>query len=224
MPVWDGPALVTAFENEAGLEDAHELDVDTDIYPRLSQAQVKLVERIAGIYPDALYSAPFTLTPSVDRKTFSFGNDAQGNPNIGLGWVQIAPNQSAFSGDTFVGWVKDRDFLDEGDKIRIMSNRSWPGTLYCRAVLTPPDITALQPPVINPASARELIAVLAVQRWALEGNQNPRLAQAMASKWTDRDYGFPALMLEYKKRWQGGGAGWDPARWYFAAPDLGSAG
>jgi hypothetical protein len=226
MADWDGPYCVTRFIKEAGLEDANELDADTDIYPALSRAQELFIARACQIVPDAFYtSAPFLLTPSADRKTFSFGNDPQGNPNVGMGWVQIAPNANAFSGnDTFVGWVKDRDFYDEGSQIRIGSNRSYSGNLYCRAVLTPPTITALQPPVIDPAIHRRLVVILAVQDWASEGNQFPSLAKTMQGKFDDRDTGFPAAMMTYKKRWRQGGAGWDPARWYFATPDLGSMG
>lgn len=222
MPTWDGPAVLKALKLEMGLNDANEYDDTTDLYPRASHAQVKLVERIATVFPNALYPAPFAMTRAGDGKTYSYGTDSSGNAIVSLGSVQIAPTLAAFSGDTFVGWQEGRDFYDEGDHIRIVSNRTYSGTLYVRAVLTPPDITAAVAPVVNPASARALIGVLGAWLFALEGNQNPQLAQAMKVKWDDRDTGFPALMLTLKSRFRGGGAGFDPGRWWFGSPDLGT--
>lgn len=224
MPFWDGPAVLAAFKREAGLNDANEYDDTLDLYPACSRGQVKLFEYVAARYPNPLYPAPFTLTPSADRKTFSFGNDSAGNAILPIGAVQIATTPKAFSGDSFSGWEEGRDFYDEGDHIRLTSDRTYSGTLYARAVLTPPDITAVQPPVINPASARSWIAVFAAREFAGEGNQNPALVDAMQRKIDDRYTGIAGLMLTYRKRYQSGGAGFDPARWWLSAPDLGSTG
>ena len=220
MPVWTSPDLLAAFKREVGLNDANEYDDTTDLYPRLARAQVQLIEAIASRYPNPLYSAPFALTPSADRTTFSFGTDAQGQPILPLGWVQISPNARAFIGDEFVGWVEGTDFLDEGTQIRVTANRTFTGTLYCRAVLTPPDIAAAVDPVIQPVSARALIAVLAARDFAGEGAAQPSLVAAMQAKWNDPLTGFPALMLTYRRRYRGGGALLEPRLWYRGSPDL----
>jgi hypothetical protein len=214
MPLWDGAQLVKQFKLEAGLQDASEMDDSVDICPMLSIAQVKVLNRISAIYPNALYSPPFQLIASADRTTFSFGTDSAGNPIVAKGWVQISPRATAFSGDSFAGWVEGQDFLDEGDKIRVVSNRTYSGTLYCRAVLTPPDITLLVPPVLNPPDARQLIVVQAVKDFAGQGEQNAKVAARMQAKWNED---FPALMLTMRKRFRGGGGMVDSARWYLTA-------
>lgn len=221
---WDAAYCVDRFKKEAGLQDANELDDETDICPALSRAQSTVVQLIAQRYPKALYQAPTALIRASDGKTFSFGDDDNGNPIVPLGYVQIATTQSAFSGDaTFNGWREDRDFIDEGDHIRMPSNRTYSGTLYSRFVPTPPSISisTQTDPILNPADARELIVIQAVKEWAGEGNQRPDLVDRMEKKWADK---FPSWMLTYKKRYRNGGGLLNPARWYFQAPDLGSTG
>jgi hypothetical protein len=219
MAIGDSAWLRSAFLREAGLQDANEMDDTAELYPRLSVSQQEVQQAIASRYPECLYPAPFALTPSGDHKTFTFGTDTDGNAIVPLGWVQISPSKTAFTGDRFVGWEANVDFIDEGASIRIVSDRSYSGTLWCRAVLTPPDITSGVAPVLNPILARQLIAIYAARDYALEGNENARLANAMQAK-IDRK--FPELMLALRRRYRGGGAMIDPARWYLSAPDLGT--
>lgn len=221
---WDAQYCVDRFLREAGVQDANELDTETDICPALSRAQSTVFQLIAQRYPKALYGPPTALIRSSDGKTFSFGTDQNGNPIVPLGYVQIAPTLRAFIGDRlFVGWQEDLDFLDEGDHIRIPGDRTYSGTLYSRFVPTPPAISVANAtdPILNPADARELIVIQGVKDWAGEGNQRPDIADRMEKKWADK---FPSYMLTYKKRYRNGGALYDPSRWYFANPDLGTAG
>lgn len=220
MTDWDGPFMVARFLAEAGIATANELDTNADIYPRLSTALRHVIRVSASRFANPFYQAPTTLTPSADRKTFSFGLDRDGVSNMTpMGWVQIAPFANAFSGDYFAGWIEGRDFISEGDHIRIPSNRSWSGTLYGRWVPTPPAITAAVAPVLLPIDARELAVIQAVLDWAQEGDQAPDVADRMAGKWKAK---WPEYMLMWRRQYRGGGAILDPARWYFAAPDLGS--
>jgi hypothetical protein len=221
MPAWDSAFLLADFKRKAGLQEAAEYDDDAELYPRLSIAQNNVVRSISSRFPNALYSSPFALTRATDGKTYSYGLDAQNNPILPMGTVQIAPSLSAFSGDSFVGWKEGLDFMDEGTHIRMMSNRSFGGTLYCRAVLTPPDISSSVNPILAPADARELISIQAVLDWADDGGLLPSVAGAQQRQWNRK---FPEWMLTYKKRFRGGGGLFDPARWYFAAPDLGTTG
>lgn len=214
---WGSAFLLKDFKNKAGIQDASEYDDDDDLYPRLSTAQRKVISRIAAIFPNALYSAPTTMTRAVDGKTYTYGTDGNGNALVPAGNVQIATTLSAFSGDYFVGWVEGRDFYDEGDRIRVVSNRSGPATLYWRGVPTAPDITTLVAPILNPALVRELISRQAVIDWGEEGGLLPAVVTAQENGWK-RD--FPIVMLTYRKRFKGGGGLIEPARWYLYAPDL----
>jgi hypothetical protein len=221
---WDAGYCVNRFKAEAGLQDANELDEEDDICPALSRGQSTVFQLIAQRYPKALYQAPKAMIPSADGTTFRYGDDQNGNAIVAMGYVQIAPRLSAFSGDrAFVGWREDIDFLDEGDRIRIPSGRSYAGPLYARFVPTPPviSIDTQTDPILKPADARELIVIQAVKEWAGEGNQRPDLVQGMKTKWADK---FPSWMLTFRTRFRNGGALYDPARWYFAAPDLGNTG
>lgn len=221
---WDAAYCADRFMKEAGLQDANELDDEADICGALSRAQSTVFQLIAQRYPKALYQAAKAMIRAADGKTFKFGEDGNGNTIVPLGYVQIATTLRAFTGErAFVGWVEDRDFLDEGDHIRIPGDRTWSGTLYARFVPTPPVIsfTNATEPILIPADARELIVIQAVMDWAGEGNQRPDLVDRMEKKWSNK---FPSWMLTFKKRYRSGGALLDPARWYFAAPDLGTSG
>lgn len=213
--------MVSRFLAEAGLATANELDVTTDIYPRLSTAQRAVLRKSASRYANPFMQTPTTLTASADRKTFTFGTDPADTARniVPMGWVQIAPYQNAFSGDYFVGWVEGRDFISEGDRIRIPSNRSWGSTLWGRWVTTPANISASVGPSILPIDVAELTVIQAVLDWAQEGDQAPDVAARMDTKFKAK---WPEYMLMWRRQYRGGGALLEPSRWYFAAPDLGT--
>lgn len=221
MADWDGPFMVARFLAEAGVGSSNELDTNVDIYPRLSTAQRTVLRQSASRYTNPFYRAPTTLTASSDRKTFTFGTDPADSARniVPMGWVQLAPYANAFSGDYFVGWVEGRDFISEGDRIRIPSNRSWGPSIYGRWVDTPANITALVGPSILPIDVAELTVIQAVADWAQEGDQAPDVAARMERKFAAK---WPEYMLMWRRQYRGGGALLDPARWYFAAPDLGT--
>lgn len=214
--LWDSAGLLKQLKLEMGLQDAHEFDDTTDLYPRLAKAQRSVIRQCASRYCKAFYQAPSALTP-IDGKTFSFGVDAQGDAVVPMGWVQIAPRLSAFSGDSFGGWAEGLHFSDEGPIIRIASNRTWTAPLYGRWVEAPPDISTTVQPILFPVEARELIPIRATEDWAGEGNQQPALAQTMRVKWAEK---FPEHMLAYKRRYRGGGALLCRALWWRTSPDL----
>lgn len=220
---WDSADVLRRFKREAGLADSNEEDDSIDLYPILTTAESEVIREIAIRYPACLYNqqGPTALTPSADRKTFSFGVDGNGNDILPMGWVQISPRLSAFSGDDSYYWREGYDFLDEGTRIRMPSDRSYSGALYGRWIPTPPNITALVNPVLNPADARDLIVIKAVESWAAEGNIRPDLVDRMEKQWAKK---FPVWMLTFRRRFRGGGALTDPGRWYLVSPDLTSVG
>jgi hypothetical protein len=225
MTDWDVDDLVLQFQNEAGIPtvSGSEISPSTDIVPRLSRAQNAVIAMIGARFPEALYQAPIALTPSSDHKTFSYGTDSAGNAVVPLGYVQVSPSLSSFSGERyFVGWVEGREFLDEGAQIRIPSNRSYTGTLYARFVPTAPAmVSGGQQPILNPAAARILIVRKAVKDYALEGAVNVPLGQLKDAQFKED---FRSWMTTYRTRFKGGGGLIDPARWWFGTSDLGTNG
>lgn len=221
MADWDGPFMVARFLAEAGIATANELSVVNDIYPRLSTAQRTVLRMSASRYTNPFYRAPTTLTRAADGKTYTFGADpADPTRNmVPMGWVQIAPYQNAFSGDYFTGWIEGRDFISEGDRIRMPSNRAFGGTLYGRWVDTPANISASVGPSILPIDVAELTVIKAVEDWAQEGDQAPDVTARMTAKFKAK---WPEYMLMWRRQYRGGGALLDPARWYFSVPDLGT--
>lgn len=229
--VWASADLLRRFKRLAGIADVNEDDDTLDLYPILASAEVEVIREIANRYPHALYDrqGPTRLTPSEDRKTFSFGTDGNGNPVLPLGWVQISPRMTAFAGDDSYYWREGVDFLDEGTQIRMPSDRRYAGDLWGRWVPTPPGISSTVAPVLQPAEARELIAIKATELYATEGNTRPDLADAMRKLWGGPHNGHPpgkfaSWMLTYRRRYRGGGALRDPALWYIWSPDLGRNG
>lgn len=227
MTTWDNADCLRRFKRAVGLADANEESDAVDLYPILSSAQAEVIREIGVRYPACLYSTqgPTALTAAADRKTFTFGTDVNGNAIMPLGWVQISPRLTAFSGDDAYLWREGVDFLDEGTRIRIPSARAYSGTLYGRWVPTPPDITAIVQPVLEPAEARDLIVNRAAKAWASEGNIRPDLVALMELEWGGPHNGrppakFATWMLTYRRRFRGGGALRDPALWYLYAPDL----
>lgn len=216
--VWGSADLLRRFKRAAGLAAANEEDDAVDLYPILSSAQNEVVRMIASRFTNAMYhlSKPVTLVPSADRTTFSFGEDAQGNPIVPMGWVQISPNIKAFANNSLF-WVDGLDFLDEGVQIRMPNGRAYTGTLYARFVPTPPDISPASPPVLQPADAREMIVQRALIAWAAEGHVRPDLVALAEARWPRA---FAEWMLMYRRRFRGGGGLLDPSRWYYGNPDL----
>lgn len=230
MAMWDADDLVLQFQNEAGIptSSGSELTPAGDILPRLSRAQNKVIGMIAARFPEALYQAPTAMVTSDGGKTFTYGaTDPNGNPIVPLGFTQIAPNLSAFTGERyFVGWVEGREFLDEGAHIRIPSGRAYTGTLYARFVPTAPYLASGTPgPIVNsillPVDARILIVRQAVKDWAFEGAVNIPLGQLKDGQLKED---FRTFMTIYRTRFKDGGGLIDPARWWFGAPDLGTQG
>jgi hypothetical protein len=229
MADWDSADCLRRFKDKAGLEDATELDDNIDIYPLIADGQEEAIREVAARYPFALYSAPQLMVPSGDRKTFKYPQ-VNGQDSMPMGWVQIAPRLTAFSGDLlFTGWVNGVEFMDEGVQIRIPGDRSYSGDLYFRGVMRPARVTAAVGISLLPLEIGVDLSInRAVRKWAMHGNQAPQLRQLMDEEWgMPKAPGagiFATAMLTYKRRFRGGGGMIDPAQWYLQSPDLGGAG
>lgn len=155
------------------------------------------------------------MTTSDGGFTFDFGTDSNGYALFPLGKVGIYTSLTAVPSSP---WTEGIDYLDEGSRIRIPSNRTYAGSLYWRGITPPPDISATSEPSLFPAPARELISIRAVKAFAQAGNINPDLAAQMAEQ---DARAFPRWMLVLRTQFRSGGAlmplagngwnGWSPA-------------
>lgn len=198
MATFDSAWCLAEFDRLAGRPDTDEI-TDAQKYARLAQAQVEVVGEIAGIYPDALYQAPTTLTTS-DNKTYTFGTDGQGHDVAPYGHVGIYRSLEHIPDNPLVEGV---DYLNEGTRIRIPNNRTEQATLYGRWIPTPTDISASQEPALRPAPARILIVVKAVENFAGEGAHQPALQQTMTGRYARE---FTKWMLILRTQFRNGGA------------------
>lgn len=173
---WDSLNLVRKCINRARRPDTDEEMLESDgvtnaWYDLLSEAQDHWVRRIAAIYPEALYGAPVKLTTADGGYTYTFGNDADGQPIFPIGHVELRESRTGRVLIPGADW-QDNDFVMEGNKIRIPNGRTKTFTSgpYARFVAPPTNISAAVQPVINPPQARVLIVLRAVITWATNGN------------------------------------------------------
>lgn len=213
--------LLRRFKNEAGLADASEIDDTNDIYPLLSDGQLITNRELALRAAKAFYQAPVAMSSTDGGFTFYFGVSPVDATKklLPLGWVQISPTLSSFTGDSFAGWQEGRDYVNEGVRIRIPGNRSYAGTLYARFVPTPPPITAAVDPILLPPEVNALTVYKAVELWAGQGDVKPSLVARMEAKWAKE---WPSWCSTFKRMHPGNGSSYDPARWYlYTGGDMG---
>lgn len=203
MASYDSADLLAQFNQRAGRPTADSI-TDAAKYQRLARAQNRVIAQIAAVAPNSLYpkvaaaSIP-TLTTS-DSKVFTFGTDAGGYPNFPMGHGGIFTSLNDIPTNP---WVEGRDYMREGNQIRIPNNQTFSGTLYWYGIAQPADISASVEPAIIPEAARDLIVIEAVRGFAQEWLRNAPLADEMANEWERQ---WPTWCLVYKTQFQSGGA------------------
>lgn len=203
MAYYDAAYLLQLFNRDAG-RPATDTITDQSKYDRLTESQDALIEMVSAISPQSLYpkvaygSMPTCST--TDNQVFTFGLDTNGNAITPLGKAGIYPNLASIPD---CAWVEGRDYLDEGNQIRIPNNGMYAGTLYWRGITPPPPISASSQPVLLPVSDRKLIVLHAVRQFATEYDRNPGLAAAMGAEF---DLRFPRWCLALKTQFKQGGA------------------
>lgn len=135
-------------------------------YRWLTEAQEKAYADIFSSFPDYAYSAPQLLTSADGGFTYTFGNDADGDPIRPFGHAEIYPSLSAIPDSPLEPGI---DFIFEGGLIRFPGSRSrlFPNGPYARFAAdpsTPIDLT--HPPQLQPKFARVLLVDQALERWA----------------------------------------------------------
>ena len=191
--------LLAMFNRLAGRPDSDAI-TDPEKYQWLADAQQTVVSEIAAIAPHVLIGAPIAMTTADGGQTWTFGTDVNGNAILPLGKTGVYPSLVSIPDDP---WAQEFDYLNEGTRIRLPGNASYPGPLYWQGITPPVDLTATVQPVLNPPAARELIAIKAVKDFAESAEQNQALAAAMAARWA---HAFPRWMLALRTQFRSGGA------------------
>lgn len=139
---------------------------DTSWYSFLTDAQPEVYRDIFSRRPEMGYGVPILMTTADGGLTYTFGNDAAGDPIRPIGVAQIFPNLRAIPSDPL---YPGDDFTWEGSLIRIPGNRArqFTGGPYARLVLRPDvAIDGTHQPQLQPKSARLLLVWKALEAWA----------------------------------------------------------
>jgi hypothetical protein len=177
---------------------------DANKYARLARAQNVVIEDLAARVPQPQFShAAYGSTPTLtttDNQVFIFGaSDLNTDPMFPIGKVNIYPSLASIPDSPLIEGV---DYLWEGTQIRIPNNGTYTGTLYWRGVAPVLALSATNQPTLSPPPARILIVLEAVRAYAVEGMQNPELAQQMAQEY---GVGFSRWCLTLKTAQQNRG-------------------
>ena len=150
--------------------DAQQTSVDW--YAFLTEAQDEWFSHFASICPEVLYGDPVVLTSADGGYTYTFGDDADGDPIFPMGHIEIRTSRNGSVLTPTTDWGGSGDFLLEGNKIRWPNGatRAWGTTGPVARFITPPDvISATVEPVLLPKQARILLVYRACAKWARRG-------------------------------------------------------
>lgn len=208
---WSSADLLARFNTLAGRPVADTI-TDAQKYTYLAIAQDYVLTLIEGIVPRVLYGPPVQLVTTDGGYTFSFGNDGDGYPLFPSGKAQIYPNLDAIPD---YPWVPGVDYIDNGTSIRMPNQTPWQQPLYWYGITPPQELSASVEPVIQPPTARILIAIEAVRAFAEAYDRNPGLVAAMDRQW-GRTFGptMTAIRTHFRGSMQATGRyGWARGVW-----------
>jgi hypothetical protein len=184
---------------------ATDVILDTKKYTWLARAEKEVISELAGVAPWVLYpkvgTANLPQLVTVDNNVFTFGLDADDQPIVPFGDVQIYRKVSDVPDRPLqLGW----DYLSEVSQIRFVRNRKYTGPLYYRGIVMPAKIAADENPHLLPTDANELTAIRAAKNFAESGNlRNTALADRMRLRQKER---WPYWCLVWKRQFTNGGA------------------
>ena len=195
----DSADLLLQFNDLAGRPTSGDAITDTVKYQRLTRAQQQVVGDLVSRVPFA-FTPVLTLLTTADNSVFTFGTDPDGYAITPMGKVGIYENTQDFPD---FAWIEGGDFINEGTQIHLMNGDTWTQPLYWYGVAMPADIDATHQPALFPPSARELIVLQAVRRFAKDANRNPDLAATMQDEY---DRAFMKWCLVFRTQFRSGGA------------------
>lgn len=145
---------------------------DPDWYALLTQAQIQEYNNFATHFPKVLYGGPVALTSVDGGITYNFPDDADGNPIVPLGNIELyeALDKKPLRHGAF--WDRTADYVLEGSKIRMPQNKakSFGSGPFARFITPPGVLDATTQPTLQPITARILLVYRACGLWARRGN------------------------------------------------------
>lgn len=204
MSTWDSAYLLSMFNRKAGRPTTDAITTVSK-YERLSEAQNRVIAKMAAVCPDSLY--PHVATASLPQLTVSsagdiatFGTDSNGYSNFPMGKGGIFSSLNDIPTNPLRPGV---DYMIEGTQIRSMNNTVLPATLYWYGIAQPADITASVQPALTPEASRVLVVIEAVREFAQENLRNASLVDEMDAEWERQ---WPEWCLTWKTQFRKGGA------------------
>jgi hypothetical protein len=166
MALFDSADLLARCKRLARRPPTDQAMPDSNWYAFLTEAQAEVYPEIFSRFPGQGYSAPVLMTSADGGLTYTFGDDAAGDPIRPTGHAEIYPALNAIP---FAPLTPGVDFLIEGGLLRMPANRArtFASGPYARYVLSPDiPIAADSEPMLQPKHARMLLVYKALEKWA----------------------------------------------------------
>jgi hypothetical protein len=193
MAQWDSADLLARAKLHAKRPATDAGTTDANWYTLLGDAQLAEYKNISVHAPGVLFGAPTALTSSDSGVTYYFADDADGDPIVPMGPIELYDNLSRPPLRPGTFWSDAADYVLEGDHIRMPGNKArtfGSGFPQARYITPPTVISASTAPTLKPKAARELIVFRACVLWAQRGGRrDPRPYQ---DDWNKAWFGDPA--------------------------------
>lgn len=146
--------------------------VAADWYAWFTEADNEIKLEFSYLVPNAFLGSPTLMATGDGGMTYTFGNDAAGNPIFPVGDVQIFNSQTSINAMGMPDFNPGQDYLIEGNKIRWPNNvpRTFSDGPYARFV-TPTVVIDANHPSTLPTEYRQSVIYKAAATNALSGLQ-----------------------------------------------------
>jgi hypothetical protein len=219
MDLWSSADLLARCRFHARRPATDQTMPDPSWYMLLTEAQVRVYPQLFARQPDLGFGDPQPMFSDDGGLTYTFGLDEANEDARPMGHVEIYPSLRAIPDDPL---EEGEDFIAEGDRIRMLSNRSRSfdggNGPYARCILTPDiPVSATYEPLLYPKPARMLLVWSALESWAARPGSGADPTY-YARKYQDE---FDGQLLASATAYNRGGGG--RRKWYTGF-DLGSQG